>query len=394
MPMYVTMYSLPNGLPTATQCYAKDRGHLRELMTLRRMGETEGDGFYVLPRPKMASELVRMRQLRAANHALVWISMVACRAAPERSWELLNDQGLVHELAHTMHSVEMGRDIEDFGLARFADKVEDFERTVPGAHPCWGVADKPVDLQERVRVSPFGVFFQDLEKSYQARFQEAVMAAYGGDLRSLEQPAPAPVFSRTAAKPKRFADPRARGFDRQSIAQGAAARQAMRAKALANWKPPAKAKPNLGMGYVELKGAKYPILSMDLVPAKTLREETAIERALRQASFRTTIMHQSGDRVMTVEAAYGDFRAEERLFPEDLAGTRDAERAVLAAIGRANDRVARSVTTTTVVSAGDGKAGSPVSELAALFNRDILMAFGLRDTMLLPIVPRFPVRLT
>lgn len=142
MTLYLTRYPLPSGLAATTSCYARDHEHLAETLTVRGMGETATYDDWrtgLFEPPKLASELIRDGQVAAANHALIWISMIAVRADPATAWEVLNDEGLVHQLAHALHSAERGDPFRDhLGMGRLGDKLDAFERRIPGVHPSWG----------------------------------------------------------------------------------------------------------------------------------------------------------------------------------------------------------------------------------------------------------------
>lgn len=142
MAMFVTRYRLPNGAAVPTTVYARDLRHLREVIDQRGLGEGMAEPHpYFLPMraPKMPSELLEVGQLRAANHALTWVAMIAVKAGKAEAWELLNDRGVLHEMAHILHSQEEGQDsIVRDQVAFLLPKVRTFEREVPGVHPCWG----------------------------------------------------------------------------------------------------------------------------------------------------------------------------------------------------------------------------------------------------------------
>lgn len=178
MPMYETKYRLPNGSEQGTQCYAESEAHLEEVIKLRGLGETRfmrthesslysifGTGTF--PHPKMASDLLAKEQYAAANHALTWTSMIAVKAGVVEGWDLLNDQGIMHEMAHMLHSRELNGgssarnrsrsfyDTEPEHL-RLARRIETFERLVPGVHPCWAGEDTTiVPAYKPPVVSPF-----------------------------------------------------------------------------------------------------------------------------------------------------------------------------------------------------------------------------------------------
>lgn len=151
MPLYRTRYALPLGESRTTQCYAENATHLEEVIKQRGMGEVRDDPLFEPDRePRMASELVLAGQLSAANHALIWTSMIAVRAGITDAWALLNDRGVVHEMAHALHVQEVFR--QPVGLEALAGRIEAFERLVPGVHPCWAGEDRSVVVDYHARM--------------------------------------------------------------------------------------------------------------------------------------------------------------------------------------------------------------------------------------------------
>ncbi len=75
--------------------------------------------------------------------------MIAVKARLLDGWELLSDEGLLHQLAHHMQgarSPSFGR-VADLPYTLARDIVK-FEREVPGVHPCWAApegAEVPLD---------------------------------------------------------------------------------------------------------------------------------------------------------------------------------------------------------------------------------------------------------
>lgn len=217
MPMYMTRYPLPRGSDAVTSCYATDIHHLKETIALRGMREEHVAG--QTPNvPRMASELLHARRFGDANHALVWTSMVATRAGIATAWELLNDYGLLHQMAHVVESAPSCScpSCQGTGLI---DQLEAFERRVPGLHPSWGgeLTERersmaPLRLAERAMVN----FTVSLDGAGQAT--KAAMDA---------------IFAAIPAEPaKPIADPKRRGFDQQQIMQGFNARAEQRKRGL------------------------------------------------------------------------------------------------------------------------------------------------------------------
>jgi hypothetical protein len=220
MPMYATEYRLPKGGRAQTTCYAMSAEHLAETLKLRNLGEVPtGRSF---PAPVMASQHLRRRDFAEANHALVWASMIATKAGIVDAWDLLNDNGLLHEMAHVAENgslparfaydvyfgctCDMCRGIRpDDRDHPFILQVEAFERRVPGLHPSWG---------REVEVRP----------AMPRADTSLTVAVDGASIASIDAfSMPPTVF----VEPKPIANPRRRGFDRQQIRQGSAARAAM-----------------------------------------------------------------------------------------------------------------------------------------------------------------------
>lgn len=172
MPLYVTTYPLSFSRRMTTTCYAADLAHLAETMAQRRMGEElfrELGDFDPDNQHRLASDWMRANDPIRANHALVWISMIACRAGFSDAWSLMNDRGLMHEVAHYLEQSDGGRrevrvpvsvftgrtfaymagdELTQFPLLheQLARRLEAFERVVPGVHPDWvarGLPDAP-----------------------------------------------------------------------------------------------------------------------------------------------------------------------------------------------------------------------------------------------------------
>lgn len=171
MPLYRTSYTTPAGTLT-TQCYAENDEHLEEVMRMRGMGETRADSSYPSSQPEMASTLLRERKFAAANHALVWASMIAARAQITDAWGLLNDYGLIHEMAHLLHQAEASF----FGGVRvseeFINRVVAFEMLVPGLHSCWAGEDKSAVFKD---------IYTELRERYYSgvELKSAAMRGYG-----------------------------------------------------------------------------------------------------------------------------------------------------------------------------------------------------------------------
>lgn len=149
----------------STQMYALDADNAADLIVRRKMDEVLDGPWQSYfgggdPAPSMGSTLLRAGKLAKANHALIWTSMIAVRAGVIDAWELMNDKGVVHELAHEMQ-ISNSTDIDSV-LGRsyhrayvwrpLADRIEALERLVPGLHPSWGEEDYDRKEEERQRL--------------------------------------------------------------------------------------------------------------------------------------------------------------------------------------------------------------------------------------------------
>ena len=70
MPLYKTLYEA-EGRYVMTTCYARDPGHLQEVLEQRGMGETRYEGPAQMLTPEMPSDLLAQGRFAAANHALM-----------------------------------------------------------------------------------------------------------------------------------------------------------------------------------------------------------------------------------------------------------------------------------------------------------------------------------
>ncbi|UTC29681.1 hypothetical protein BAJUN_00510 [Bajunvirus bajun] len=182
MPLYRTSYKIPNGETLATQCYACDDDHLIEVLTLRGMGETRDDphpyGYSAFFKaPVLASTLLAKNQLAAANHALIWAAMIASKAGIIDPWDLLNDRGMIHEMAHAMHSKEINGQpfgIFDNGKIALMERLEAFEMLVPGLHKCWAGEDTSVRYAPGFRGYDLPSFFDITSKGFSKTLEELV----------------------------------------------------------------------------------------------------------------------------------------------------------------------------------------------------------------------------
>lgn len=252
MPMYRTRYSLPNGATRTTQCYARNEKDLARVIKKRGMGETRSTDPYAafrLDEPQMASELLMKGQIAAANHALVWTSMIAVRAGLTDAWGLLNDDGVLHEMAHLLHSREVSPWSDVFGEpahVRLARRVEAFERLVPGVHPCWGGEDRQIAPPPTIYDG-----YSKLFRPYQRQMLEQMRAparnaapdmarqdfVIHGDMKS-ERLTLAELRQitrkHTPVEPEYTAPKHgARDFDKRQVSQGQAAKAEMVRRALA-----------------------------------------------------------------------------------------------------------------------------------------------------------------
>lgn len=141
--MFVSEYRLPNGDKQHTQVYADDEQHLVQVLARRKMGEQKAISPPALSEPTMPSKLLEQSRHPEAMHALIWVSMIATSAGVATNWELMNDNGLIHELAHyNQVASQYGYALGGKSLLGFFDlnnwrraliqKLRTFEERVPG----------------------------------------------------------------------------------------------------------------------------------------------------------------------------------------------------------------------------------------------------------------------
>lgn len=148
--IFRTHYTLPSGRRTSTQVHARDRAHLDEVMALRGMGETsEGEVSSFVP--EMPSDRLKAGDYEGAMHALIWVSMIAGRTNTT-AWMLLNDEGIIHELAHRAQVRRSALGFlsyaGDYGVSALVERIREFEQAVPGVHRRWGMTEKAWAAEE------------------------------------------------------------------------------------------------------------------------------------------------------------------------------------------------------------------------------------------------------
>lgn len=265
--IYETAYKLPNGATRRTSVYARDEAHLAETIALRGMDE-EASGPYYYGHPQMASTLAYRGALREANHALVWASMIATRAGVTDAWALMNDEGLLHELAHQLHnSVQPFFDYDTlYGKppkhVDLAYRLEAFELTVPGLHPRWADAQapllKPWEDSRRPQLRKDDAYFYMF--GGKSRIADMVAQMRSGSMLMRDELARIKVreveLDRVPANEKqpaytgRGTGKQGKRADKARLTQAQDAKAAMRARALAKLKP---AKPALDNPCTEVK---------------------------------------------------------------------------------------------------------------------------------------------
>ncbi|UTU07960.1 hypothetical protein CcrC1_gp274 [Caulobacter phage C1] len=183
--MFVTRYRVPSGRTKITQCFADSPEHLQEVIKARGMDEVVDDSGVKVAKPKLPSQWLDQKQYAKAMHALNWVAMVGVQAGVVSAWDLLNDEGVLHEMAHLIEYVGdqpkwpygygLGRGKSIFGLdgsydpylethlAKVKRLCKDLEAKVPGV----------VDHEEPQdpKPAPFeGLLFSD----YKALEQRAI----------------------------------------------------------------------------------------------------------------------------------------------------------------------------------------------------------------------------
>lgn len=290
MPQYRSRYQTHKGRVQYTQVYAENDAHLEEVLALRGMGETRVDPtsiFEEYDAPQMASELCAAGKLAAANHALVWTGMIAAKAGIADAWAMLNDDGIIHDLAHEMHSKEASPlyTLSALGFnesrhVRLARRIEAFERLVPGVHPCWAGEDTSVVRAPNYR-SPFADLYQPKLTDLMERFAMFRKAADSMKLTMDEFAFLRDVPVREPAEPK---TPNQRGFEMASVEQGHKARTEGKAKLVEKLKAQAKARKSKvpQAGTMTINGKEYPVSDVKVHFTSKLDEMQAQPRLGRK----------------------------------------------------------------------------------------------------------------
>jgi hypothetical protein len=86
-------------------------------------------------RPFLCSELIRRFEVEKAMHAACWLGMIATKCGLSESRSLLDDLGIVHQLAHCIEEKYLGRYYFP-ALNALYPNVAKLEQRVPGMWPC------------------------------------------------------------------------------------------------------------------------------------------------------------------------------------------------------------------------------------------------------------------
>jgi hypothetical protein len=99
-----TLHGTPIEGPTTTQMFATCAEEAKQLMKERKLGE-RFEPMHMLFRaqadvPFLPSELFEKGEYVEAMHAACWLGFVACSSGTATGQELLDDNGVIHNLAH------------------------------------------------------------------------------------------------------------------------------------------------------------------------------------------------------------------------------------------------------------------------------------------------------
>lgn len=98
MNLFSTVYHI-DGQRYETAFWAESVDDACRIAEERRMGEEIND-YPVSYTPVLPSGLIRIWDFGNALHAACWLGMVACSSGHTKGFDLLNDRGLIHILAH------------------------------------------------------------------------------------------------------------------------------------------------------------------------------------------------------------------------------------------------------------------------------------------------------
>jgi hypothetical protein len=131
MPWYTTHYMLPTGTRMETQLWANDPDEIPAIIKKRNIGETFSGHEHYWDNINLPIDWLDQKRLVECNHATIWLCMVAVRAGVIDNWELLHDQGLLHNIAHLLDARDPFNYYPDH-IKRIRDQLEHLQKATPG----------------------------------------------------------------------------------------------------------------------------------------------------------------------------------------------------------------------------------------------------------------------
>lgn len=129
-PILTTQLFVPNG---------SDMSYINQILRARNLGER----FVRVSDPLepivlVPSEMITRRDFLEAAHSASWLGMVACASGVATGLELLEDNGLIHNIIHLANyfkpisSVQGSREIIELTFDSILKRAIDLERRTPG----------------------------------------------------------------------------------------------------------------------------------------------------------------------------------------------------------------------------------------------------------------------
>jgi hypothetical protein len=125
---------------TTTELFAETPRIADELMKERHMGEKLEPIATILGTsiPDLPSELYEAGRIHEALHAACWLGMIACKSGVVKGEELLDDNGVIHNLSHLAlpkHIVDaQNQDYMNKIRKNILPMLKELEAKTPGFH--------------------------------------------------------------------------------------------------------------------------------------------------------------------------------------------------------------------------------------------------------------------
>lgn len=153
LPVYPTLwrsrYINYTGNAFHNTLYARDEYEARRLCHLRGE-EFVGYAGYGNPTPPcLASRLLSAGKYAQANHAAHWLVMTAVRAGIVHNAEHIQDEGILHGLAHVLEAMAFGSHVDQYHIGKIMTDIGELEQKVPGMIPVLSSNDPAIIAYER-----------------------------------------------------------------------------------------------------------------------------------------------------------------------------------------------------------------------------------------------------